>query len=430
MSRIGTVGKVLMVVENRPAPADARVWPEAVALRDHGLQVSIISPKGVQEYQEDYICLDGIQIYRYQLPTGDTPAAYIAEYAVSVFKTFWLSLKVWRRHGFDVIHAANPPDTFFALGTFYRLFGKKFVFDQHDLTPEMFEVLFQARLGAAAPLCHRVLRIFEWCSYRVAHLVIVTNESFERIAVQRGGCAPPKLAVVRNGPDLTQMQPSQPEPALKMGREHLLAYVGVMGPQDGVEYALQAMHTLVHIRGRRDVSLVLLGDGSHTPALRALAHELQLDDCVHFTGWTTRAQIARYLSAADIGLSPEPQNALNDASTMVKTMEYMALGIPVVAFELTETRFTAQEAGLYARPNLVDDYADKIEALLDDAPRRGRMGTLGRRRVEEALSWEHSRQHLLFVYDQLLRHGREPAGNQAVTAPVTPAATLEHSSLS
>ncbi len=390
--------KILMLVENMPAPLDRRVWPEATALRDQGFQVSIISPKGSVQYRESYICIENIHIYRYQLPEARHKyLAYIVEYSIAMLMTFWLSLKVLFRHGFDVIHTANPPDTFFLIGLFYRLFGKKFVFDQHDLTPEMFRVLSKNRMK---PL-HKLLFFLEWCTYRIADVVIVANNSFKQIAIKRGRCPANKVFVVRNGPNLEHMKLVTPEPELKGGRPYLLAYVGVMAVQDGVEYALYALHDLVHKRGRRDVSLVLMGDGENASVLHALAHELQLDDYVNFTGWMESKDILRYLTVADMGLLPDPQNGLNEYCTMIKTMEYMALGKPVVAFDLTETRFSARDAALYAQPNLVEDFASKIEILLDDEDLRLRLGAVGRRRIEEALSWDCSKKNLLQAYKVL-----------------------------
>ncbi len=363
--------KILMIVENLPVPADPRVWKEASTLHEAGCQVCVISPKGATKQQEAYTCIDGIHIYRYQLPaTANNSSAYLKEYCTALLMTFWLSLKILFRHGFDVIHSANPPDIFFLLGWCYRLLGKKYIFDQHDLAPEMFQVKFKGRKGLAR-LLYRLLLICEWCSYHVAHKIIVTNLSQKWNTSERGGCSPHKVMVVRNGPDLThltqltQLQPTTPEPALKCGRRYLLAYVGVMGIQDGVENALYALHRLIHQRGREDVSLVLMGNGDHLPTLQALAHELRLDDYVNFTGWVESADITRYLNAADIGLCPDPQNGLNEYCTMLKTMEYMAMRIPVVAFDLTETRFSAQEAALYASPNSVEDFTDQIATLLE-----------------------------------------------------------------
>ncbi len=307
------------------------------------------------------------------------------------------------RHGFDVIHAANPPDLFFIIGLFYRLLGKKFVFDQHDLAAELFQAKFKGR----AKLLHRLLLFLERCSYQRADLVIVTNESQRRIAIERGRCPGDRVFVVRNGPDLERLQLVTPEPELKKGRRFLLAYVGVMAAQDGVEYTLHALHDLVYKRGRQDVSLVLMGNGDLIPALKALAHTLQLDEYVNFTGWVTSADLVRYLTVADVGLAPDPQNGLNEYSTTIKTMEYMAMGKPIVAFELVETRFSAQQAALYATPNLVEDFANKIEALLDNEELRLTMGVIGRKRIEEELSWDHTKKRLLLAYETLLPTGSE-----------------------
>jgi len=388
------IRKVLMLVENTAAPADHRVWPEAILLRDNGYQVSVISPKGTKDQQESYICIDNIHIYRYHLPVIEHKyIGYIAEYAVSLLMTFCLSWKVLFQRGFDAIHTANPPDIFFLIALFYRLLGKKFVFDQHDLSPEMFQVIFKKR----ARSIYKMMRFFEKCSYKTASVVITTNESQKRFAIERGHCRPERVFVVRNGPG--QQAAVEIDPSLKGNRPFLLGYVGLMGVQDGVEYTLYALDELVHKRGRQDTSMVLLGDGSNFPVLRSLAHKLQLDEYVKFTGFVSREEVARYISVADIGLIPDPQNGLNEYSTMLKAMDYMALGKPIVAFDLTETRFTAQEAALYAKPNLVGDFADKIEVLLADEELRFKMGQLGRQRVEEELSWEHTSQNLIAAYN-------------------------------
>src|SRR5258706_2628903 len=363
--------KVLMIVENDVAPLDTRVWGEALALRDHGLQVSIICPKGAlgraiyEDYRSSYECCEGIHIYRYEQPDGTSSATYMREYLVALLNTLWLSLMVLTRHGFDVLHVANPPDIFFPIGWFYHLLGKHFVFDQHDLAPEVFEEVFSGRVSCpAARLLHKVLRVCERYSYRSADLVIAANESFGRMPIERVGCRASNVVVVRNASALPHVTSLTPAPEVKMGRRYLLAYVGVMGVQDGVKYALHALHKLIHERGRQDVTLVLMGAGGDVPALRALTRELRLDGYVTFAGWLSPHCVAQSLAVADVGLSPEPHNALNERSTMMKVMDYMAMGLPVVAFDLAETRYTAQEAALYAAPNSVEDFANKIEVLL------------------------------------------------------------------
>ena len=403
--------KILMLVENASWPGDQRVKNEAAALCDCGFQVCIICPKtptGTQ-HQESYICIDNIHIYRYRLPTiSNKYVAYSLEYSLALIKTFWISLKVLFRHGFDVIHAANPPDLFFTIGLFYRLIGKKFVFDQHDLAPELFKVKFKNHIE---PL-YKLHLFLERCSYRAADIVIVTNLSQRQKAIERGRCPASEVVVVRNGPDLERIKLVSPELELKRGRRYLLAFVGEMAVQDGVDHILYALNELVHKRGRQDVSLVLMGDGQHALELHELAHQLQLDDYVNFTGWAKSEDLVRYLTVADVGLLPDPQNGLNEFSTMVKTMEYMAMGKPIVSFDLAETRYSAQEAALYAIPNVVEDFADKIEVLLNDEELRLKMGTIGRKRVLEELSWHQTKKNLLFAYKLLF-----PASQEAMAVP-------------
>jgi glycosyltransferase involved in cell wall biosynthesis len=390
--------KVLMLVENLSVPGDPRVWHEACTLREYGFQVSIISPMGTTKDREAYTCLNGIHIYRYSLPTRTaSPLHYLAEFSTAMLKTFWLSLKVWQRHGFDIIHAANPPDIFFVLGLFYRLFGKTYIFDQHDLAPELFQVKFRRRMK---PL-HKLLLWLERCSYHTAQVVITTNESQRRFALQRGGCQRQKVVVVRNGPDLHRFTSSRPDTALKRGKSHLLVYVGVIGAQDGVEYLLYAINDLVRHHGRHDLMLAIIGDGDRLPLLKTLTRCLGIDEYVYFTGWLAQPDMLRYLATADIGLSPDPSYELNNHSTMIKTMEYMAMGKPVVAFDLPETRYSAQESALYATPNNVAEFAAQIATLLDKPELRDKLGKQGRKRVEEILCWERQQKKLLRAYGQL-----------------------------
>jgi glycosyltransferase involved in cell wall biosynthesis len=402
MIPMAKVLKVLMLVENTSWPGDQRIMNEAAALREKGFQVSIICPKmsSSSQHQESYLNVDNMHVYRYSLPrTTNKYTAYIKEYVFAMLMTFLLSLKVLYRHGFDVIHAANPPDLFFTIGLFYRPFGKKFIFDQHDLAPELFKVKFNNRMK----LLQKFQLFAEHCSYQTADLVIVTNLSQKKKAIERGGCPADKVIVVRNGPDLERFKLCPVEPELKRGSRFLLAYVGEMAVQDGVDYALYALDRLVHKCGRQDVSIVLMGDGQHASKLKALAHELRLDEYVHFTGWVKSDRLVRYLAAADIGLIPDPQNGLSEFSTLVKTMEYMAMKKPIVAFDLQETHFSAGESALYATPNSVEEFANKIEILLDDEKLRAQMGAIGYQRVLSELSWNKTKLNLLLVYEKLCK---------------------------
>jgi glycosyltransferase involved in cell wall biosynthesis len=396
---MGQVHKVLLLIENCSVPLDSRVWAEALTLREYGFQVSVIGPKGTNLDQESYEYLDGVHIYRYWSPAnGSKYTAYMLEYGVAMVMTLLLSLKVLLRHGFDIIHVANPPDTYFLIGLMYRLLGKRFIFDQHDLSPELYQVKFSGQMQ----VLHRLLLVMERCSYRIATLVITSNRTIKDFAIKRGHVQANKVFAVYNGVDLNRIKRVSPEPELKRGRRFLLAFVGAMEVQDGVEYLLLALHTLVHKRGRQDVSLVLMGDGDYTPALRKLAHELHLDEYVHFNGWTQAKDVVRFLSVADVGLVPEPQNGLNEYCTLGKTLEYMAVGKPSVAFDLPETRQVASDAVLYAKPNSVEDFTDKIETLLNDEPLREQMGAAGRKRIEEEFSWDHTKMDLLRAYEALV----------------------------
>jgi glycosyltransferase involved in cell wall biosynthesis len=390
--------KILMLLENCSVPFDNRVWAEAIALREHGFEVSIIGPKGTSMDRESHICLEGIYIYRYNLPTPTSKyTTYILEYSIAMLMTFLLSIKVLFRHGFDVIHVANPPDLFFMMGLFYRPLGKKFVYDQHDLAPEVFQQKFMGRMK---PL-HKILLFMEWCSYRTANVVITPNLAVKRFAIERGHYLADKVFVVRNVPELDRIKLVPPEPELKGGRPYLLAYAGSIEVQNGVEYIIYALDTLIHKRGRQDVSLIIMGDGGQVPTLHALVHELQLDEYVHLTGWLLAGDVVRYLTVADIGLTSNPKNGLNEYCTATKAMEYMAMGKPGVAFDLAETRLTAQDAVLYATPNLAEDFASKIETLLDDEELRLRLGACGRKRIEEVLNWDYEKKHLLLAYEML-----------------------------
>lgn len=397
-----TTIRVLIIVENRAAWIDTRVWTEILTLRAQGFEVSVISPRGPKDAtckQSDAEGMNGIHLYTYHLPQcASGILAYLIEYALSMFQTWWLSLFILCKHGFDVIHVANPPDTFFLLGIFYHLFGKRFVFDQHDLAPELFKVKF----GECHPILLKILYWLEKRSYDVADLVITTNESQKAFAITRGGCNPEKVVIVRNGPVLEHFSRVPVDPQLKKGRPFLLVYVGGMEDQDGIEYTLHAMHDLIYIYGRQDISLALLGNGNALPKLEKLRSTLRLEEYVTFTGWAKRETVVRYLSTADIGLCPDPHNGLNEYSTTIKSMEYMALGLPVVSFDLRETHATACEAAIYATPNSSQDFAHKIAQLLDDPTSRFSMGQWARKRVETCLSWDHAKQNLLLAYATLL----------------------------
>jgi glycosyltransferase involved in cell wall biosynthesis len=388
--------RVLILVENLPSPFDRRVWQEASALRDAGYAVSIICPTG-RGCEKRYEIIDGIHIWRYSLPTeGQGPVGYALEYSAALAKSFCLSLKVFFTRGFDVVHACNPPDLFFLIGGFYKLFGKKFVFDHHDANPELYEAKFGRR-----DLFWKLMRWLERITFRLADVSIATNESYRRIAVQRGGMPSERVFVVRSGPSLERMKQRPPVEALKRGKCYLVGYVGVMGKQEGIDLLLRAAKILVFEYRRKDVHFGLVGGGTSLAEMQALARELGIADSVTFTGRVPDEEMLAMLNTADVCVNPDVANAMNEISTMNKVMEYMALGKPIVQFDLAEGRFSAQQASLYARRNDPRDLAAKIAQLLDDPQKRRVMGAFGRKRVQEKLQWRYEAPKLLAAYEAL-----------------------------
>ena len=401
MKRNGS-NRILIIVQNLPVPFDRRVWLECRTLTRAGYQVAVVCPKGPGD--PSYQVIDSVQIYKYRpYSPGGGAATYVAEYAYSFAATLLLSLKAARGGRFGAVQSCNPPDIFWPIGVLFRLWhGSRFVFDHHDLCPETFE----SRFPDGPALLYRSLRFLERCTTRLADHVISTNESYRRLVMDRDGVEPDRLTVVRTGPDPDKMKATEAVPERRRGRPHLAAYLGVMGPQDGVDIVIKAAHFVVNTLKRTDISFTLIGSGDCFDELVALRDQLELADFVEFTGRAPDETVREVLSTADVGLSPDPRNPLNDVSTMNKTMEYMAFGLPVLAFDLHETRASAEEAGAYATPNDVEEMSRLLVDLIDDEPRRRSMGAAGRRRIEEKLAWSHQEPHYLSVYDRLL--GREP----------------------
>jgi glycosyltransferase involved in cell wall biosynthesis len=395
--------KVLLLVENNGYPRDFRVRREAEALRDAGYRVSVICPReGGEPWTE---CHAGIDVYRFPAPPGGRGAlSYALEFGYATLAMLVLALWVALRRGVDVVHAANPPDTLFVIGAAFRLLGKRFVFDHHDLAPEVYLSRFErARPG----LVHACLRLMERCSYAVADVVIATNESYRRRAIETGGKRPDKVFVVRNGPPLSYQSLAPPGELAPPG-SYLIGYVGTIGPQDGVDRLMRAVDHIVHSLGRDDVHAIVIGDGDALAQVRRLAAALRIERHLSFTGWLPEREARRCLSAAHVCVQPDPSGPLNDKSTMNKLMEYMALGKPTVAFDLEETRYSAQEAAVYVPSNDERRFAETIVWLLDNPQLRQRMGEFGRRRVRAALAWEYSVPELLRAYDVGLGLRSEP----------------------
>ena len=388
--------KVLIIVENLPSPFDRRVWQEATSLKTAGYVVSIVCPTG-KGYEKKFEVIDDINIYRHNLPLeAEGAVGYLLEYSIALFWEFYLSWKVFFKHGFDVIHACNPPDNIFLVGGFFKLFGKKFLFDHHDINPELYEAKFGRR-----DFLYKVMLLWERLTFKCADVSIATNESYKQIAIQRGGMDPEKIFVVRSGPKLDRLLIFPPVNELKCGRKYLVGYVGVMGAQEGIDHLLQAVDYIVNIKKRVDIHFGLVGGGTSLDEMKQLAENLGIADYVTFTGRVPDKEMLEMLNTADICVNPDVANEMNDKSTMNKIMEYMALAKPIVQYDLTEGRYSAQEASLYAENNNVKDMADKILLLLGDKEQRLRMGEFGRNRVLNELSWQYEEPKLYRAYDKL-----------------------------
>jgi glycosyltransferase involved in cell wall biosynthesis len=388
---------VVFLTANQTLPFDRRVWQECETVRRLGARVIGISPMGLRGRGLDrYERVDGIDLYRYPLnaATGGT-ADYLREFGGAVWQSRRLLQRLARHTKIDVVHAGNPPDFLLLAAIGLKRGGTRLIFDHHDLSPELYLVRAEQR---DAP--YHVLRALERLTFRAADVVIATNRSFRAVAIERGRKSEGDVFVVRNGPRLSRFTPVQPDPTLKGGKRFLLGYAGVMGQQDGLDHALRALAALR--RRRDDWRAVFLGDGDVLPDMRLLASRLGLDDIVEFTGWMADEQVRRILSSSDVCLAPDPRNSVNDRSTMIKIMEYMALARPIVSFDLAESRFSAAEAGRYAQPNDVEEFALEIDRLLDDPDARAAMGAFGLRRVQHELAWEHSERELQRAYARVL----------------------------
>jgi glycosyltransferase involved in cell wall biosynthesis len=402
--------RVLIIVENLPVPFDRRVWSEATTLRAAGYDVSVICPKG-RDAQKSFEVIDGIHVWRHKLPFEARGAAgYLLEYSSALFWEFVLSVRVWIARGFDVIQACNPPDLIFLVAGFWKIFfGVRFIFDQHDIGPELYEAKFGRR-----DVFWKLLCWFERRSFALSDVSIATNNSYREIAVGRGRMAPEKVFVVRSGPNLSRVREVPPDAKWKNGRAFLVGYVGVIGAQEGLDLLLDSVAHIVQARGRSDVQFVVMGGGPELDTIREISRAGGLDDFVTFTGRIDDATLFTALSTADICVNPDRPNVMNDKSTMNKIMEYMALGKPIVQFDLTEGRFSAQEASLYARNTDTADFGDRILELLDDPARRATMAAFGRARVRDALAWPHEAPKLVAAYAAAL-------GNNSIAPSSSPA---------
>ena len=389
--------RVLIVVENLPVPLDRRVWLEATTLRANGYEVSVICPTG-RGWDKQHEEIEDIHIYRYPEPVEahSGAVAYAREYLHSLWHWFRLARIVRRERGFDVIQGCNPPDLIFLLAWWYRLRGVRYLFDHHDVCPELFEAKFGKK-----GLLYRIMLIWERMTFATASVSVATNESFRDIAIRRGKMRAEDVFVVRSAPKIEKFEIRPADPAMRKGAGTVLGYVGVIGQQEGMDLLVEAVDHLVRGMGRTDLHAIIVGFGPELPNVEADVTRRGLSSHFTFTGPLYGEDLLRALNSCDIGVSPDPKNAMNDISTMNKVMEYMTLEKPVVQFDLKEGRASAGEASVYARANDPKDFASKIAELMDAPDRRVEMGRIGRARVLESLSWAHSVPKLLAAYDRV-----------------------------
>lgn len=384
--------KVLIVVENLPVPFDTRIWQEATTLVRNGYVVSVISPMG-KGYEKEFEVFEGVHIYRHPLPKeGNGFLGYFNEYFCALWHEYRLARKVRKEVGFDVIHGANPPDNIFLLSYLFR--GVDFIFDHHDICPELYYAKFR-KYG----ILYRIQLLLERLTYRRASIAFVTNESYRKIAMSRGMMKDEDVFVLRSGPRLERMRIQPPNPSLKMGKRYLVAYVGVIGQQEGLDYLVDAAYYIRNTLNRDDIRYVICGGGPYLETLSTRIDKLKLSGIMELTGRIPDDRLMETLNTADICVNPDEFNEMNDKSTMNKVLEYMALAKPMVQFDLTEGRFSADKASLYAKANDAVDLAHKIITLLDDEEMRVFMGQYGYNRILNQLSWEHTHKALLEGYD-------------------------------
>jgi len=387
--------KVLIIVENMSVPQDFRVWKEARSLREAGYQVAVLCPKG-KGARQTYELLDEIHIYRHPMPEeGNSPAGYVWEYACALFWQFLYSWWIYVRRGFQVIQGCNPPDDIFLVALPFRLFGVKYIFDHHDVNPELYFSKYERK-----DFFYRAQLWMEKATFGCSDVVMSTNNSYRDVAMTRGQVPSDRVFVVRNGVDADKFKPVPPNPRLKNGKPFLVGYVGNMSTQEGLDILIDAALRIKNM-GRPDVQFTCIGGGPGLPELRRLVELKKVGDMVTFTGRIPDAELLEILSTADLCVNPDKPCSMNSMSTMIKIMEYMALGKPIVQFEGKEGRFSAQDASLYSDgSDHVADFADKILWLLDHPEERARMGEFGRRRIEKELAWEYSVEKLLAAYEK------------------------------
>ena len=385
---------ILIVIENLPAPFDRRVWQEATTLKENGAKVSIICPK-MKGYDKSYELIDEIEIYRHPLREGKGALGYLVEYSQAIFWEFFLSWKIFIKKRFQVIHGCNPPDLIFITALFFKIFGVRYVFDHHDINPELYISKFNKK-----GFFYKTMVFFEKLTFMTANYSIATNESYKKIAIERGNMNPEKVQVVRSGPKLNRLKIQPPKQELKNGKKYLIGYIGVIGEQEGLDLLLESAKYM--LTKRNDFHFGIVGGGTHLDDIKKLTKEFNLDDYFTFYGRVDDQKMIDVLNTADVCVNPDTPTEMNNLSTMNKIMEYMALKKPIVQYTLKEGKFSAEKASLYAKNTDVKDFADKIISLLNNEEKRKEMGDYGYNRVKTQLSWDYESKKLVNFYKKIL----------------------------
>lgn len=387
----------MFIVENQPVPLDRRVLYEALAVKELGYDVSIISPKARGEVAS-FSTIDGIHIYRHPMPVeADGKSGFLFEYANALFWELLLSIRIFLQKPFHVIHGANPPDHIFLIALLFKVLGVKYVFDHHDISPENYLAKF-----ARKDVLYRITCFMEKLTFKVADIVISTNQSYKKIAMGRGGKKDREVFVVRNGPDLSNITIMPPNNDLKGSCDHLVAYIGVIGNQEGIDVLLRAARHIVYEKGRTDIKFIIIGTGPHWQTMVQLSGKMGLAKYVEFTGFIPFKKVYEILATADVCVNPEHNNSFTDKSTMVKIMDYMVFGKPIVQFDTTEGRVTAGESATYVDNNDEISFAEAILSLLNDPDQRTKMGEIGRKRIDQSLNWDKQKGNLRKAYGCLV----------------------------
>lgn len=384
---------VLFIVENQSMPFDKRVWSEALSVKEFGFTVSVISPEK-STGQKKYEVIEGVHIYRHPMPIeARGKAGFIIEYLNALFWEFVLSIRIYVKKPFHIIHGANPPDHIFLIALFYKLFGVKYIFDHHDLTPENFLAKFQQK-----DLLYTISLLMENLTFKTANIIISTNESYKKIAKNRGSKKKEEIFVVRNGPDLSQYEFPIPNKDLKQGFDYLVAYLGVIAKQEGIDNLLRSVHHIVYQRNIHNIKFIIIGTGTNWQEMVNLSKEMSVDPYVHFTGFIPYRDLYEILSTADLCVNPEFRDSFTDKSTMIKIMDYMVFGKPIIQYETTEGKVTAGDAAKYIKNNNEVEFAEAIIELLRDPAKRKKMGAVARQRIDEKLNWNIQKNNLKKAY--------------------------------